>query len=222
MSKKKNEPFLFQSLKDKSITFTIAEQKFIDGLKPLIGGEWEGKIKASSLTRRTDRDTVVKEIKDKLIVIQGSYCIYCGLHEDHCGQLEREHIAPKGTGCYPHFMFEPLNLALACHHCNCELKGEEDTISTESPIYKKCKFNIVHPYLDDYEKHIQFAVKNGRAIIKSIPWSRKGKATIKLFELDSVPKTDKRSGLLMVNNLNIEDKYDELLELALKSKYMRM
>ncbi len=222
MSKKRSKaPFLFQSLKGKKIKFSRAEQVVIDGLKPLSGGEWEGAIKGTSTVRRMDRDAVRIKIKDKLIKIQDRYCIYCGLHEDYCGTLEREHIAPKGTTSYPHFMFEPENLCLACHHCNFDLKGEVDTISKPSSVYKNNKFTIVHPYLNDFDSHITFVVKNGNAIIQRKPGSRKGKRTIELFELDSPANTDKRSGLLIKNEWTFKDKYDTMLEAALKRKYIR-
>jgi len=222
MSKRKNSPFLFQNLKGKSISFDVDEKTIIDGLKPLAGGEWDGKIKKGCIIRRVDRNKVVTKIKEKLVKIQGQYCIYCGLHEEHCGRLEREHIASKGTVSYPTFMFEPLNLVLACHHCNVDLKGEVNTILKFSPNYSKCIFKIVHPYLDEIEKHILYAVDNGKALIKAAPWSRKGKVHIKLFELDSVPKTDKRSGLLIVSSLNVNSKYDKILNLALHKKFIRL
>ena len=222
MSRKRNSPFLFQNLKGKSISFTADEQLVINGLLPLIGGEWDGKIKAKCKVKRIDRNKVVTQIKTKLELIQEKYCIYCGLHQEHSGRLEREHIAPKGAKNHPQFMFEALNLVLACHHCNVDLKGEYNSISKLSKVYSKCKFNIVHPYFDDYEKHIVHAVKGGRALIKAAPRSRKGKNHIKLFELDSVPKTDKRSGLLIVSSLNIKAKYDNLLNDALQNKFIRL
>lgn len=221
MSRKKSSPFLFQSLKGKSISFSVIEQNIINGLKPLKGGEWDGKIKTGCTVKRIDRNRVVTEIKNKLIKIQNSYCIYCGLHEEHCGRLEREHIAPKGIKSYPEFMFEPQNLALACHHCNVDLKGEYDTISKKSKTYSKCKFSIVNPYIDEIDKHIIFAVANGKTLLKWAPRSRKGKAHIKLFQLDSVPKTDKRSGLLIVSSLNVGTKYDSLLNSTLQKKFIR-
>lgn len=222
MSKKRNKkPFLFQSLKGKKIKYNKTEQRTIHGLKPLTGGEWEGPIKTTSNVLRKNRDAVRFKIKDKLIKIQGRYCIYCGLHEEHCGGLEREHIAPKGTDSYPQFMFEPENLCLACHHCNVDLKREEDTISRTSSVYKKNKFTIVHPYLDDFAKHIEFAIKDGDVLIISKPRSKKGKKTIELFELDSTTKTFKRSALLIKKELKIKDKYDAMLEAALNEKYIK-
>ena len=222
MSKKRsNIPFLFQHLNGKCIKYTKAELKIIKGLMPLTGGEWEGKIKASSKVMRKDRDSVRIRIKDKLIKIQGRYCIYCGLHEKYCGELEREHIAPKGTVHYPAFMFEPENLCLACHHCNFDLKKEEDVISKKSKTYNRNKFTIIHPYIDDFNLHIEFVVKDGMTIIRKRPKSRKGKKTIDLFELDSPENTSKRSGLLIINEWTFANKYDAILEIALSKKYIK-
>ncbi len=79
----------------------------------------------------------------------------------------------------------------------------------------------MHPYLDDFDSHITFVVKNGNALIQRKPRSRKGKRTIELFELDSPANTDKRSGLLIKNEWKFKDKYDTMLEAALKGKYIR-
>ncbi|MHA8088286.1 HNH endonuclease [Aquirufa sp. Wall-65K1] len=222
MSRKKSKSFLFQNLVGKSIKFSKDEQTVIDGLKPLKGGEWNGKIKSNCTVKRIERDTVVNSIKPKLLKIQGRFCIYCGIHEKYCGPLEREHIAPKGKKSYPEFMFEPQNLALACHHCNVDLKGEQDTISTKSNSYSNCEFNIVHPYFDQREMHILFATKSCKVLLKAAPKSKKGKFHIKLFELDSVANTVKRSGLFMYENFKISSKYDNLLIHTLNEKHLRI
>ena len=133
MSKRKNDlPFLFQDLHGKKIYLNLKEKKIINELRPLAGGEWDGAIKKASSVRRTDRDKLKKSIKKKLLKIQGPYCIYCGLHQKHCGILHREHIAPKGAKYYPWFMFEVENLCLSCYHCNMELKGEQDFVTRKS------------------------------------------------------------------------------------------
>ncbi|GAB0157270.1 hypothetical protein CHRYSEOSP005_25420 [Chryseobacterium sp. Alg-005] len=221
MSKTKNKAFLFQSLNGKFFKYLKKEQIIIDTLKPLTGGEWDGKIKVGCKVKRVDRDNLVINIKKKIEKLQGKHCIYCGLHENYCGPLEREHIAPKGKGSYPEFMFEPLNLVLACHHCNYDLKKEINTINKKSSDYSKCTFNIVHPYFDNIFDHIKFAVKNGQVLIKSAPYSRKGKAYIQLFQLDNVHKTEKRSGLLLVKEIKVLDKYDSILDIILSKKYLR-
>ena len=213
-------PFKFQNLKGKKIKYSIAEKSVLKSLSPISGGEWEGKIKAGCSVKRMDRDSLVTIIKTKLIKIQGSYCIYCGLHESYCGsKLQREHILPKGKKNYPAFAFEPENLCLACHRCNFELKGEVDLGSGNKSNYKKNNFKIVHPYFDDFNKHIELNVKGGKALIKKKPYSRKGKSTIELFELDSPERTTIRSGLIIISENPIKSKYDKLLNGALKKSY---
>lgn len=215
-------PLKFQSLIGKKIKFTKKEQKVIDGLKPFIGGEWEGKIKSSSKVIRIDRDELRKKLKTKLIKIQGQYCIYCGLHESYCGsRLEREHIAPKGKKHYPNFVFEPENLCLACHKCNVVLKGEIDVASGEKNNYRMNKFSIIHPYFDSYDKHLEIKFTNGKAIIKKKPYSKKGKKTIELFELDSPQRTTQRSGILISTEIKFDSKYDDMLNKAINNKYLK-
>ena len=214
-------PFKFQGLKGKKISYTIQEKKIINGLKPLEGGEWDGKIKSTSSVKRKDRDAVRTSIKQKLLKIQGHYCFYCGLHEKHCGsKLQREHVAPKGKKHYPKFVFHEENLCLACHKCNVDLKGEEDVASGEKDNYNKNKFSIVHPYLDIFEDHIELKINKGQVLIKKRPYSRKGKRTIKLFELDSPERTTLRSGLLLSYENPVDNKYDKLLSDVLQKKYV--
>jgi len=215
----KDEPFKFQSLRGKSITYSDDELAVIEGLKPLEGGEWVGAIKKTSNVRRMDRDALKDSIKAKLIVLQGKFCIYCGLHEDHCGSiLQREHIAPKGTEYYPGFMFEPKNLALACYRCNVEFKGETDIGSGEKLTYTDNDFSIVHPYLDNFHDHIELDIRNGQTLIRKKNNSDKGYATIKMFELDSPARTMLRSGLLINNSIDFDTKYDKLFQDNLNNK----
>ena len=79
----------------------------------------------------------------------------------------------------------------------------------------------MHPYLDEFDKHITFAINEGKVLISSKPYSRKGKNHIKLFELDSVFKTEKRSGLIIVKEVKTLNKYDKLLEKVLSNKYVQ-
>lgn len=223
-------PFYFQTLQGKTIVFDASEQAIIAGLTPLEGGEWDdevedkstGKIlvKIGSVVLKSERKRVVDDIKAKLIVIQGPYCIYCGLHSDHCGNLQREHIAPKGKKHYPAFVFEPLNLCLACNRCNCELKRDKNVASGDKANYMNNTFSIVHPYFDDITEHLDVGVTNGKCLVKTKNKSTKGAETIRIFELASLAMTNKRSGLLMVQENDPGSKYDELLNKAIQNKYL--
>jgi len=216
-----NKPFNFQTLQGKNISYSDDEQAIIDGLKPLEGGEWEGAIKESSSVLRTNRDALKKSIKAKLEAIQSKYCIYCGLHEEYCGSiLQREHIAPKGKAYYPKFVFEPINLVLACHKCNFDLKGEIDIGSGDKDIYINNNFSIVHPYLDNIHDHIELNICNGQAIIRSKNNSKKGLATIRMFQLDSNARTLLRSGLLMNSAITFDSRYDKILQENINRKVL--
>ena len=216
------KPYKFQDLVGKKIKYTTREKRIIRGLKPLVGGEWEGKIKPTSSIQRKERDELKGAIKKKLYKIQGHYCIYCGCHEEHTGMtLHREHILPKGVASYPEFMFEDYNLVLACITCNNGYKKTFDCGTGEKTNYKKNKFSIVHPYFHKFKDHIEFYPKDGNVIIRHVKYSRKGKATIKLFGLDSPNRTEKRSALIMKNEIKIPSSYDAILETILSSKYVK-
>ena len=230
MSPASDPPFRFQSLQGKLIAFDATEQAIIAGMSPLEGGEWDstfedgstGKnvVKAGCTVLKSQRDKLVTDIKDKLLAIQGPYCIYCGMHTEHCGYLQREHIAPKGKKNYPAFAFEPLNLCLACNACNCELRREQDFGSGEKEDYIKNDFTIVHPYLDNFHDHIEFAVEKGRAIIKTKNKSKKGANTIIVFQLSSVARTTMRSGFLSIEDDEPSIQKDERLNKIFHSKYL--
>lgn len=223
-------PFLFQSLLGKTIVFDDNEKSIIASLSPLEGGEWEdefrdentGKIfvKIGCDVLKSQREKLVKEIKAKLLNIQGPYCIYCGMHSDYCGNLQREHIAPKGKRHYPGFVFEPQNLCLACNTCNCELKREQDFGSGEKEEYLKNAFTIVHPYLDEFSDHIEFAVKGGKCLIKTKNKSPKGAQTITVFQLAGVARTMQRSGFLIMEDEQPSLEKDERLSKIFFNKYL--
>lgn len=223
MSKKIVKPFLFQTLKGKSISFTADEKKIIKALKPLEGSEWSGDIKAGCTVNKNQRDKLVTDIKSKLVKIQGDYCIYCGIHKSYCGTLQREHIAPKGNRLYPHFMFEPQNLALACHQCNVDLKGQYKTIDEHNEKnYKKCTFLIIHPYLDDIFDHIEFVVEEGKVILGiKVKGDKKAEKTLDKFKLDSPARTTLRSALFNQSEKKFDSKYDKTYTQILNNEYFK-
>lgn len=215
-------PFKFQDLVGKKIKYTTRQKRIIRGLEPLVGGEWDGRIKATSSIQRLERDELKQAIKLKLYKIQGPYCIYCGCHEEHTGMtLHREHILPKGIAFYPSFMFEQYNLVLACITCNNGYKKTTDVGSGNKASYKKNKFKIIQPYFDKLGDHIEFVPKGGNVLIRHVKYSRKGKATISLFGLDLPHRTEKRSALIMKKEIKIPKSYDPLIKRILASKYMK-
>ncbi|TDQ18602.1 uncharacterized protein (TIGR02646 family) [Algoriphagus boseongensis] len=215
-----NQPFLYQSLRI-TITFNLVEQAIINRLKPLDGSEWDGNIKSGCSVTKAERDKLVTDIKTKLETIQGSYCIYCGIHSDYRGHLQREHILSKSSRNYPNFMFEPRNLVLACRVCNMDLKRTKDFGSKERIKYRKNTFSIIHPYIDDFNRHLKFFGSGHQVLIQKMPYSRKGKKTIEVFELDSVARTVERSGLIDQYEKHIDPKFLGTLALVLGKKYFK-
>lgn len=215
-----NQPFLYQNLRT-TITFSASETAIINRLKPLDGSEWDGDIKSGCTVTKSERNQLVTDIKTKLVLIQDNYCIYCGIHKDYRGHLQREHILSKSASNYPNFMFEPENLVLACRICNMDLKGRKDFGSKERNKYRKNSFKIVHPYIDDFSNHLIFFGIGHQVLVKKIPYSRKGKKTIEIFELASVARTAERSGLIDQYEKHIDPKFYGTLSLVLGKKYFK-
>lgn len=86
-----------------------------------------------------------KKITSDLKMLQNNCCVYCGCEIFETPDVE--HIAHKAD--YPQFLFTPKNLALCCKTCNQAYKGDENIIETLDKDYLKCKFLMVHPYIDD-------------------------------------------------------------------------
>ena len=165
----------FQNLST-TIKYSKKQLAFINSLKPFQGNEWDksftgtGRVKGA----QSRRDELKESIKTKLNNIQFPHCIYCGFHEKIVGNLQREHIAPKGS--HINFVFEAENLILACANCNGFLKKHnKDTISTVNADYKRCTFRIIHPYRDKHQDHFSYTFNNNNLYIKPKKYSRKGK-----------------------------------------------
>ncbi|HMW08652.1 MAG TPA: HNH endonuclease domain-containing protein [Leptospiraceae bacterium] len=104
-----------------------------------------------------------KEIRDYYRLEQNAICSYCRqtISIIYPSNSHIEHIAPKSL--HPEYIFEPKNLCVVCSDCN-QIKKNQETLKTiPDTIKKKYKtkypdksddFYIVHPHLDDYDKHI--------------------------------------------------------------------
>lgn len=101
------------------------------------------------------------EIRNHYRVVQRLVCVYCQnpISSRSAAGAPIEHIIPKSENL--NFIFEPLNLCIACPDCN-EFKNKRrvffDQITNSRNKYKyprdSEKFRIVHPHLDNYEDHI--------------------------------------------------------------------
>ncbi|GAB3309436.1 hypothetical protein ACFQT0_17895 [Hymenobacter humi] len=195
--------------------YTPAQDEFIAKIPLDYKDAWDGNFEdlvLSNVLRRGSasfRDKMKDDIKNKLTNIQGNYCIYCGITFRLVGISEREHIADKAT--YPQFVFKNQNLALACHYCNgFAKKGTQNTVAELHDEYDKCKFLIVHPYLDDIHKHIEFISKEYKVLMRPKDGSVKGANTIEMFGLMDPEQTVLRGALYLKNKKNDELQPDSL------------
>lgn len=189
-----NKPILPKKLKKK-----------INKLKPLKGNEWNSGAK--------DIKVFKSLIKKQLLVIQDDKCAYCGLKLKETSRIEIEHIAPKGGIKQPQhteLAFTTINLVLACNLCNCtENKGTFDTIKTKNINYSLSEFKIVHPYLDDHDKHYGWETNEENEIL-IIGKSEEGKKSIDLFSLNSSDRTEARAKLKLYEYIKTLPQADDL------------
>lgn len=121
-----------------------------------------------------------KEIREHYVKEQKYYCTYC-----RCEYFTTdgyvwtvEHILPKSK--YPQFLFEPLNIAMACRDCNRAKNDEVDIISEGVvvdeyyPSNGAC-FKLIHPHYDKYSMHMELEAQGKRFIHR--PLDDKGKLT---------------------------------------------
>lgn len=182
--------------------FSPIQRTFIQNMPELIGIEWQGNhlprppwIHGSGKKIKKLTNHIFSELEQ----LQGNYCIYCGMSFEVTSGKQVEHIAPKGEGRYPQFMFEGLNLVLSCALCNgFEKKERKEFWNTiEGAVaanYEDCEFTIVHPYFHDPKDHFEFLYNydhDGEVIIRGI--SPKGICSISTFKLDEEPLTTERA-----------------------------
>ncbi|EGQ8531573.1 hypothetical protein GN712_18185 [Vibrio cholerae] len=186
----------------------------LKALRPLLGGEWELKTDKSK-SIKSDIEEFKAILKAQLRIIQNGKCAYCGLTLGETSRDEIEHFAPKGGRKRPkhlEYTFEVINLVLACNLCNSpEKKGTYDTIVQGKKVldYRRCKFRIVHPYLDDHSLHYSWANGINSILIQGI--SPEGKESIRLFKLDSTIHSEARAKEKILEYMK-NDKDGKLLE----------
>lgn len=177
------------------IKYTKQEKRFLKQLIPLKGGEWR------DLKNKQQGKRLKESIREQLDTLQNGKCAYCGLDYNATSGPEIEHIAPKGgedKPMYPQYTFTCINLVLSCHLCNgFRRKGTFDTILKLNKNYRKCRFKIVHPYINNYKKH--FGKVNNSEGIVLIPKSKKGKNSIELFGLNDTARIEARAKDVIFN-----------------------
>ncbi len=112
----------------------------------------------------------------------------------------------------PPLTYERYNLVAACQLCNEEIKKENNTVTRRLRTYKKLKFRIVHPILDVPKNHI----KIGKGFtVKGL--TKKGKESIKFFELTGTRRMRARRGELVQDRIdNLPPATKAMVERALK------
>lgn len=129
-----------------------------------------------------DIASVRKEIKEFYIQEQNYTCVYCKqVFKSKYGRVwDVEHIISRESVC--EFMFEPLNLCVACPECN-QRKGNgkvtNSTAKKNLPVGSE-QYSIVHPHFDNYQDHIE-AIKPGEFYFSK---TKKGECTIALCGLN--------------------------------------
>ncbi len=210
------------------ILYSKEQKEFIDNMPELNGNEWDNKRNLDYTIWKRSAGVKIEElkqhIKKALIEAQGRYCAYCGMKLELTSEIQIEHIAPKGKGRYPWYMFHSSNLVLACSLCNGFLKKENkeyyDTIDREDDDkYEKSDFNIVHPYLDDPDQHFVLGSPINKGIIispKIIDGKKsiKGQNSINVFTLYDEPQTNGRWHHYVEYKYDFDSKYRQAFEEA--------
>ena len=194
--------YKFQTL-NSVFLYHYADKLFVDYLNKENPHVWDGRLPNPPFLRgsRTKRDDLKNFIKNKLTLIQGDYCIYCGVKFRTKSEAQREHILPKET--YPEYTFEAQNLVLACSRCNgFDFKHIKDyAVVPVVADYHLNNFEIIHPYLDNLHDHLDvsgvvLAVKDN---------SPKGHKTIDEFQLNDEYNCNFRGGDIYRKKYEISD-----------------
>ena len=189
---------------------TTVELKELLSIKDWSGKQWD-KPPSENISDIKDK------IRTQLESVQTS-CAYCGLKLKGTSRGQIEHIAPKAYYRYPQFTFTLLNLVLACGYCNgFDKKGTSDTIAVVEKLYKKCEFNIVHPYFHDPDDHYEWTDNTIEVLIQVKNGSAKGLKSIDLFELDTPKMNELRAQQIRFEEVKSRFKLSQKDESLLKS-----
>lgn len=197
-----------------AIEYNVFERVFLNGIPELVGTEWSGNLDYT-IWQWGDGERIKKlkeSIRRKLETIQGLNCAFCGMTLRVTSEEQIEHIAPKGRGRYPEYMFYPNNLVLACGLCNGFQKKERrefsNTIGKRRDLYELHYFNIVHPKLDNPRDHYDLGRDEDNITITHL--TLKGQKSIAMLELDQEPHTTERGKMMMRHFYEISEQYREI------------
>lgn len=214
--------FNIQQIQGRILLRTLSKA-FIARMPALQGHEWDGKLDRPPWLwgDRSRISDLINEISEALTELQGDNCAYCGMQLNVTSAPQVEHIAPKGNGRYPRFMFHVSNLVLACSLCNGFEKKEREhnfnTIVTVAPDYENCVFNIVHPYLHNPDDHYEFKIQGIEVLI--FHKTPEGKRSIEVFMLAEEPLTTERGKIAMLNAYNFDEKFKNIFDAAIATAH---
>ncbi|PKH04285.1 HNH endonuclease [Psychromonas sp. MB-3u-54] len=169
-------------------------------------------------------------IKNHYVAEQNTTCPYCkrDLQTTHGRAWDIEHIIPRSIA--KNFMFEPLNLCMACIDCNGAKSNKKVTNSTARHRYPahSNSFLFVHPHFDNYNDNI-LVIRPGFLYVAK---TDKGNQTINICGLNRFyssagfgadADTDERIFLLAQSLLNTDNPRikksirSQLIELSIKA-----
>lgn len=204
------------------IWYNPHQRAFINGMPVLQGSEWDGPLPRPPW-KWSDRKAInglKAYIKNSLEHLQENICAFCGMPLYVTSAPQIEHIAPKGNGRYPQFMFHSCNVVLACSLCNGfekkEKKAHFNTVSVLRPVYENCYFNIVHPYLDDPDRHYDINRSGNKITISHL--TIKGQKSITVFKLAEEPLTTERGKVLFEKLYDIDPELQAKFDAACKRR----
>lgn len=127
---------------------------------------------------------------------QNQKCVYCRMDVSKAtSYFNIEHIVPKSV--HPEWLYEPLNLCVACTNCNSS-KNNQEVLSdknTKSLPTESSGYLIIHPHIDRYFEHIE--IVDG-LLYKGL--TSKGVKTIELCNLTRIGLLSERAKLLITKD----------------------
>lgn len=127
---------------------------------------------------------------------QNQKCVYCRMDVSGAtSYFHIEHIVPKSL--HPEWMYEPINLCVACANCN-SAKNNQEVLSNKNVTIlptDSSGYLIIHPHIDHYFEHIE--IVDGLLYKGLTP---KGTKTIELCNLTRIGLLSERAKLLIMND----------------------
>ena len=169
-------------------TITLADKKAIEKAST-------GYPKAEDWNHST-----LKSFKERVRVHyrkqQNKKCAYCRMDVSTAtSYFHIEHIVPKSL--HPEWMYEPLNLCIACANCN-SAKNNQEVLSDKNTAVLPADssgYIIIHPHFDRYFEHIEIV---GGLLYKGL--TPKGTKTIEICNLTRIGLLAERAKQLITKD----------------------